>query len=272
MPRLRLLLLLVVAGCAASRVAPGVGGLLPLWTTWHSVDLVGGGTEGTSEGRVSDACDVSFGTYFASFGVRGLACAANTVEPLGAVVAAAPMPVFVSGPHAPGPDGLGLDLGSRAFGHYDPAFVRWAVATAIPGEGNPALRVATQPVYDQKLRRLARVYWLVRAGLVAEGYPARTPVGPAKDYVRYLRGGPLGAGASEYAPGFSMVAFSDRSAAVPAALSIARDDLDWYSALYEANAATGFWLRRAEDGTEATFQDGLRRLLATYDAGWLAAH
>ncbi len=268
----RLLLLLVVAGCAAPRVAPGGGGLLPLWTTWQSADLAGSDTERTGEGRMSDACDVPFGTYFTSFGVRGLACATNAAEPLGAVVAAAPMPVFASGPHAPGPDGLGLDLGSRAFGPYDPAFVRWAVATAIPGEGSLALRAATQPVYDQKLRRLARVYWLVRAGLVAEGYPARTPIGPAKDYVRYLRGGPVGAGASEVAPGFSMVAFSDRSEVVPAALGIARDDLGWYSALYEANTATGFWLRRAEDGTEATFQDGLRRLLATYDAGWLAAH
>ncbi len=268
MPRLRLLLLVVVAGCAASRVAPGGDSLLPVWTAWQSFDRV----EGSDGFGGPDACHAAFGTYFTGFGVRGLACATTDLQPLGAVVAAAPMPVFVGGPHAPGPAGLGLDLGSRTFGHYNPAFVRWAVATAIPGEGNPALRAVTQPVYDQKLVRLARVYWLVRDGLVAEGYPERTSPGPTTDYVQFLRGGPLASGASEYAPGFSMYAFNDRSEAVPRALGIASDDLDWFSALYEAEAATGFWLRRAEDGTQATFHDGLRRLLATYDADWLAAH
>ena len=265
MPRLRLVLLLVVAGCAASRVAPGGDGLLPLWMAWLSHDSVGDSGP--------DACDALFGTYFAGFGVRGLACGTNAAIPLGPVVAAASMPVFVSGPHAPGPAGLGLDLASvRTFGHYDPAFVRWAVANGIPGEDNAALRMATQPVYDGQVRRLARVYWLVRAGLTNQGYPERTSAGPTTDYVRFLRGGPLASGASEYAPGFSMYAFNDRSEAVPAALGIAADDLEWYSALYEANTATGFWLRRAEDGTQATVHDGLRRLLATYDAEWLAAH
>lgn len=265
MPRLRLLLLLVVAGCAASRVAPGGDGLLPLWTSWQAGDPV--------SGSGPDACDAAFGTYFAGFGVRGLACGTNAAIPLAAIIATAPMPVFASGPHAPGPAGLGLDLDSeRAFGHYAPAFVRWAVESAIPGEGNPALRAATQPVYDQRLQRLARVYWLVRAGLAAEGYPRRVPPGPSKDYVRFLRGGPAGDGTPMTGAGFTMYAFNERSRTVPPALGVAGDDLVWYEVQYEANTATGFWLRRAEDGTEATFRDGLRRLLATYDADWLAAH
>ncbi len=261
-PRLWLGLAVLVAGCAGARILPADSPAIT--DLWRAL------SDGAAE---PENCQEAFGTYFSDFGLRGLACTANSARPLGGVAEAAGVPVFVSGPHAPGIAGLGLDLSnSREFGHYNPAFVSWAVENGIPGEGNAAARMATQPFYDGHVARIARVYWLVYGRLVAEGYPARVPVGPLKDYQVFLDGGPVGAGADEYNAGFSMYAFSDRSAQIPAALGIGEHDPSYYSALYEANTATGFWLRRAEDGTQASFHDGLRRLLATYDADWLAAH
>ena len=279
MPRVSLRLIaaaaLVLAGCGGARMseapaptslpAAGQGTLASLWTALSSSAPIDQNAD-----AMPDRCLSVYGTYAWGFGVRGLACDADRVRPLGAAVAASGLPVFVSGPHAPGAEGLGLDLASRRFGHYNPAFVEWAVETGIVGEGNPAMRAATQDVYEARLKRLARVYWLVYRGLEADGFPGRTPLGPEKEYVRYLRGGPVGVGGDDVYPGFTMTAFNERSLAVPPALGIADDDMDWYAAQYEANTAVGFWLRRGEDGTLDAFHDGLRRLLTTYDAAWLA--
>ena len=271
MRRGTLALLVLLVGCAGPRLVPAR--TPELTALWSALGAEPDETDGSGGLMSADACNAAFGTYFSHFGLRGLACTAAAAEPLGAVATAAGVPVFVSGPHAPGPAGLGLDLTSiRTFGHYNPAFVAWAVENGIPGEGNAAARMATQGVYDAHLSRLARVYWLVYGGLAADGYPARVPVGPLKDYQVFLRGGPAGAGADEYNPGFSPYAFDARSERIPGALGIPASDMDYYSALYEANTAAGFWLRRAEDDTQAAFHDGLRRLLTTYDAAWLAAH
>lgn len=267
---------LVLAGCGGARMsgAPAVpsgqapvgqGTLATLWTALSSSAPIDRNAD-----AMPDRCLSVYGTYAWGFGVRGLACDADRVRPLGAAASASGLPVFVSGPHAPGAEGLGLALESRQFGHYNPAFVEWAVETGIVGEDNPAVRAATQAVYDARLQRLARVYWLVYRGLEADGFPGRTPLGPEKDYVHYLRGGPVGVGGDDVYPGFTMTAFNERSRPVPPALGIADDDLEWYAAQYEANTATGFWLRRGEDGTLDAFHDGLRRLLSTYDADWLS--
>ncbi len=268
MRRVSLALLVLLAGCSAARLVPERSpALADLWTA------LGTETETTAEVLTPDRCGAAFGTYFTSFGLRGLACTADAARPLGAVAAAAGGPVFLSGPHTSGTAGLELDLLSvRSFGHYNPAFVAWVIENGIPGERNAAARMAMQGVYDAHLARLARVYWLVYGGLAADGYPTRIPVGPLKDYQVFLRGGPVSAGAEDFNSGFSMYAFSDRSARIPTALGIPEADLDFYSALYEANTAAGFWVRRAEDGTQAAIRDGLRRLLAAYDPDWLAAH
>ena len=272
-------LMAVAVGCSAPRTmtgSPRVGAdALP--RLWTALATVGPMSEGGGQ-----ACNDAFGTYFPDFGVRGLACLANGERPLGQVAAAAGVPVFTSGPHAlsavasggpvaGAPERLDLNLTSDEFGHYNPAFVAWAVETGIVGEKSAAVRVATQPVYNSFMQRLARVFWLTYGRLEAGGFPTTTPLGVEKDYARYLQGGPVDAGAVEYYPGFSMSVFSDANEALPGALGIDEDDLEWYSALYEANTATGFWLRRREDGTLEAFHDGLRRLLATYDATWLAA-
>ena len=265
------LLAVIAAGCGAPRpvatavpvseaprVASDAGA--PLWAALDR-------TRATPDETGPD-CLATFGTYGWGFGLRGLACDA-AATPLGPLAAAAGVPVFLDGPHAPGSEGLGLDLASRRFGHYNPAFVQWAVDAAVGADG-PVARAAVQPVYRRAVQRLARVYWLTYAGLAADGFPRTTPAGFEKDYVVYLRGGPTGAGGDEVYPGFTMTAFNERTRSVPEALGIGLDDLEWFEAQYEANTAVGFWLRRREDGTLDAFHDGLRRVLATYDADWLS--
>src|SRR5690606_20040689 len=142
------------AACAGTRTgtdaAPGRSdALLDLWRGLDAGFAV-------VAAREVDACSEPFGSLFADLGVRGLACAATAELAPASVVAAAGMRPFVSGPHLASAEGVVLDLDApRDFGRYDPAFVRWVVANGIP-EAN----AVTRSVYDRRLRRLARVYWL----------------------------------------------------------------------------------------------------------------
>lgn len=272
-PRTALLgLALALVGCGGSRIAAGAAG--PLFERSFETLVSGLATPGdeTAESPRRGACEDALGPYAGGMGVRGLTCLALYQFPLETVVQQTGARPFLSGPHAPGPEGLGLDLLSRSFGHYDPAFVAsFASAAAAPRDA--AVRGLAQRLYDDRVQRLARVYWLVHADLARSGFPRATPPGAASDYVRYLRGGPLGVGADDVYPGFSMMVFFDRNEPVPAALGIDRDDtFQWFPTVYEANTATGFWLRRREDGSLNAFRDGLRGLLASYDADWLRAH
>ncbi len=212
-----------------------------------------------------ETCDGPFGTWFVHFGVRGLACAAAQVVDPASLVALAPVAPFESGPHTATADAVDLDLSSpRAFGHYDPAFVRWAWAAAVPD--GAVGRAAVAPAYRRHVARLARVYWLTHADLVAEGFPGRLPSGPLSDYAAFLDGGPTG----RDGPGFPVFAFTDRSRALLPDVGLAIPN-EW-TATYEANTAYGFWLRRRADGTHALWRDGLRDLLTAFDADWLASH
>ncbi|PAP77057.1 hypothetical protein BSZ37_11760 [Rubrivirga marina] len=245
----------------------GRGGGDALIDLWAAVDegvpTVGGGV---------DTCLERFGTYNPDFGVRGLACAASPVLPLAQVVERAPVTPFRSGPHTVTADVVAFDFESTAeprFGRYDPAFVRWAVAHAVP-EG--ASRTLAQPVYDHHVRQIARMYWLAHRDLVEQGYPASLPAGPLADYAAYLRGAPPSAAASvpAYGPGFSVTAFNDESRALLSELGLPL--ANEYTAIYEGNAAYAFWMRREVDGTRGLWHGGLRDLLAAFDADWLAAN
>ena len=275
MRALRLLSVLALAACGGPQPVPEPEPADALLDLWAAVPA------GQAELRGQDVpavCDGPFGTWFDTFGVRGLACSASQIVPLGRAAQRAPGRIWTSGPH--GLDGaeLRLDLRSaRAFGHYDPAFVAWAVDNAIPT--SDAARRATQGIYDRSVRRLARVYWLGYASLAADGFPESLPAGPARDYAAFLEGGAVPEG-SAFEGGVSVfLLFDDRS--LPIAQRLTREMgpssgegvvTSWneWEVRYEANTALGFWIRRRADGTEATFRDGLERLLATYDAAWLA--
>ena len=258
--------LVLFVGCGGSQPATDAppepdASLLDVWTGLDEAFTALGD-------RAEETCDAPFTTWFADFGVRGLACAAVQVVAPTSFLARAPVAPFRSGPHIASLDTVRLDLSSpRNFGHYDPAFVRWLVAHAIPDDG-PA-RTLTQPVYDRRVRRLARIYWLTYADLDAQGFPESIAVGPLAEYAAFLEGG--SAQDSEFygsGEGFSVFAFTELSEALLPRVGI--DFANDWTAKYEANTAYGFWLRRRIDGTLNLWHNGLRQLLQTYDSAWLA--
>ena len=286
MRRAAVLLLLGLAACAGPAPASPPEATDALVDVWAAVPV---GMARLAGADVPAVCDEPFGTWFADFGVRGLACAADQKVPLAEAAGRAPSPIWTTGPHRPG--GSGLDLTApRAFGHYDPAFVEWAVANAVPT--SPAAVALARPVYDAHVRRLARVYWLSYGSLEADGFPDRLPAGGAAAYGAYLEGGPVPEGAAGYVSGpdgtggresgVSVFALFDRRSrpvaaaltrqmAPPAGDGVVTDWNEW-EVRYEANTALGFWVRRRADGTLALFHDGLAELLATFDAAWLTAN
>ena len=268
------LALVVLAGCASAPGAPDSPppGTPPgdppappapgaLADVWAGLDEAAAGVAG----RGPDVCAGPFGTWFSAWGGRGLACVAAQVVDPAAVLARAPVAPFESGPHVATEAAVRFDLeAGRAFGHYDPAFVRWLVEAGVP-DGATARRLA-KPIYDRRLARLARVYWLAHRDLARGGFPADVPAGPLAAYAAYLDGGPADDGGDT----FAVFAFTDRSEALLPDVGVPVEN-DW-TVKYEANTAYGFWLRRRADGTHALWLDGLRQLLAAFDAPWLAAH
>ena len=214
-------------------------------------------------------CADEFGTWFEEFGARGVACvAAEVLDPAVLVQRAGVHAAFETGPHTVTTESFRLDLtAARDFGHYNPAFVEWVIEHGIVGEGRPAVRALTQPVYDRHLRQLARIYWLTYADMEADGFPRATPAGILSDYARFLEGGAIPDGAASYEGGFSVFAFTDLSEGLLPRIGLQLGN-EW-EAKYEANTAYGFWLRRRADETLSRWHDGLQRLLATYDAEWL---
>jgi len=258
-----LVLLSACSGRPPEAEAPG-DALLDLWAA------VPVGMDGLANADVSTVCDAPFGTWFEDFGVRGLACAANQGLELASAAGRAPARIWTSGPHQLDANGLALNLTEeRDFGHYDPEFVEWAIANAVPRtEG--ARRIA-QPIYTQYVQRLARVYWLTRLDLRADGFPETLPTGAPADYAAYLEGGPVPESAGGYEGGISVFSlFDDRGQGIAARLGQPVDSA--WRIRYEANTAYGFWIRRHADGTDRAFVDGLRDLLLALDAEWLAAN
>lgn len=254
-------LALAASACSTPPSGSGAPALADVWT------LLG-------ENRFAqygDCQDVFGDGYVTDLGARGLACSVHLEVPLGAVLGRYAGDVYASGPHRLTDGAFSADLLSDDFGHYETDFVEWVVDNAIVGEDDRALRVLATPIYRGRFQRMARVYWRVYQDLEADGYPRSTPAGRVADYTDYLRTGVLPAsGANAVYPGFTMTAFSERNDALAREVSDAFGSGTYYSTLYEANTAVGFWLRRREDGTHLAFRDGLRRLLATYDAGWLS--
>ncbi len=274
--RVSLVSLVLLAGCSGGLAsdAPAVGE--PGETArsaarlgWLGLDKAADRLDRpTAGGDTSSPCEEGYGTLFAGFGVRGLAClAAGAVAPA-VWLEAAPVAPFRSGPHTATAGGLDLDLSdARDFGRYDPAFVRWAWAAAVPERATARALVA--PACRRHAARLARIYWLALDDLTEAGYPASVPSGPLADYAAYLDGGPVPDGAQGYPGGVFVFAFTDRSDRLLPEIGLPTSN-EW-TARYEANTAYGFWLRRRVDGTHGEWRDGLRDGLSAVDADWLAA-
>lgn len=262
-------LVLALAACAGRPpdADPATDALVEVWA---AIPAGNAHLEGLD---VPSVCDDSFGTWFADFGVRGLACSADQKLPLAGVVARGPGPVWTSRPQRPTAASLGLVLDApRAFGHYAPTFVRWAVENGVPE--SRAARTLAQPVYEAHVQRLARVYWESYRTLAAGGFP-ETLSGPARAYAAFLDGGPIPPGA-EFEGGVSVFLLFDETSQPVAARLAGPMENEWmeneWEVRYEANTALGFWVRRRADGTLRLFRDGLRDVLVAFDGDWLSAH
>jgi hypothetical protein len=195
--------------------------------------------------------------YFPHGGIRSFYCHRPEPVSVAAIRAAARLEIFVSGPHTPEK----LELESRsAFGHYDPAFVRWLLDAAAPSPRGSALQVATQRDYDVAVRPLADVFWkshvkirrdaacFTREKALYETAIAKRAL-PRDYYERWFF--------------FMNPFFCDRGA---------QDTEFYFDNAFDGGVdgnvtktVVGFWLRRAIDGTIDLFAEGLERLLSSYE-------
>ncbi|MFT4626284.1 MAG: hypothetical protein ACI8PZ_004961 [Myxococcota bacterium] len=199
-------------------------------------------------------CEGTF-DYFPRGGLRILWCHAREDLSLAQVAVLAGTPVWVSGPHQ---RRKGLDLENlRAFGHYDPAFVRTLPSFALPGATDDAFRIASQPTYDKVLKERARLAWRVHAKLMSNPECAERE---RAAYQADMRSSTPTQGYYERWYGFLDPAFCTGEGHGAAGM--------------DGNVTktlTAWWLRRTMDGTASAWHDALRALLAAYDAEFLAS-
>lgn len=182
--------------------------------------------------------------YFPEGGLRIFYCHAKEYMTFPQLQALAGVPVYLNGPHAA--NELNLDS-QHDFGHYNPAFVDWLRAQAIPAAKDKNFREQTQAIYDQFMRNLARTYYLTYVHLnndqvflkqEAARYAAQmqTSVGVTDMYAeQYFDFGGLSQDA-HYAFNGNVL-----------------------------KHAVLFWLRRSLDGTMDKFASGLGELMEVYD-------
>lgn len=224
----------------ASKPAPAPERATTIAGAWRAL--------GHAQGHACAEDDLIF-DYGADGGMRNFFCRALTVFSWKTFLALAPTTPFRAGPHKQGKLKL---LSERDFGRYDPRFVKWAVDTLVPGATDAALRAETQAVYDAQVRTLARTWWEVQRAIASD------PAWRAREVTLYLR------------------AADDASVKWDANVVWFYHDVlgaDWSG--YDPNhirSATMWWLRRTKDGTADLWLQGLDKLLATYDATWVAAH
>ncbi|MBX3209948.1 MAG: hypothetical protein KF764_33265 [Labilithrix sp.] len=194
--------------------------------------------------------------YFPNGGIQNFWCHRPSRVTLAAVRALAGVNVFSSGPHKE--DDLTLDA-KNAFGHYNPAFVRWLVDNASPSPRDSAARKATQPSYDAHLKPLAEVFWRTlekarreqgcfdREKNAYAAAIARRAL-PKDYYERWFF--------------FMNPFYCDKARA---------GDRFFYDNALDGGvngnvtkSVIGFWMRRSLDGTMDTFAEGLKKVIASY--------
>jgi hypothetical protein len=191
-------------------------------------------------------------------GVRGLYCYAARALPAIVVEGLAGVPIFQSGPHQDGK----LNLATTGFGHYNPAFVRWAGDHLVPGTRDAAFKKATQSIYDTHARDLARAY--ASAHRYFEERPNELQR-IARDYKAAI------AAAESGAPGGAAAhparVLSDAVDSAAGCIRAGGSRLEYG----QVAAAAAFWVRRAMDGTRGQFSSALSGLLKAYDPAFTPA-
>jgi len=210
----------------------------------------------TGLGTFPNTCPGEF-DYFPGGGMRIFACHVFAACPYETLVRLAGGRVFLSGPHTA--THLVLDSDTE-FGHYDPAFVRFARENFIPGAKDETFRKQTQGIYDSYVKERAMLFDATYRKAAAdptcwanevERYRGLLEAGqlPKWDYERYF---------------FFM---NDDFC------SHANVGMDYFydhgfDAGYDGNVVktcVAFWIRRTLDGTADEFYKGLQELRRTYE-------
>jgi hypothetical protein len=194
--------------------------------------------------------------YFPQGGMRIFACHLKSLVAYEVLHRESKLDIFVSGPHS----NRRLVLGSaQTFGHYNPAFVRWAVDHLVPGADDPAFRAATQDIYDRHVKPLARTFFATYRKLQREPECFERE---RQAYSALLERRRLPPSYYERWWGFMADSFCRTGGNPPL------DHQSVYGTLYDVNVvntSVGFWVRRSIDGTMPEFYRGLERLVRAYD-------
>ncbi len=189
-------------------------------------------------GHTENQCEDVF-DYYPDGGMRIFYCHLKTFIDYGTVLRLAGVKAFRSGPHTDG----GLELGARFdFGRYNPAFVKWLIANAVPAAEDASFRKATQAVFDRYVARLATTAYVAHEELMTD------PAFLRREKDLYRRGMEHRTLADMfYEKYYNFKGLDSRG--------------------YDGNVVktcVAFWLRRSMDGTEPLFFAGLTRLLEAY--------
>jgi len=175
------------------------------------------------------------------------------------------MKIWTKNSHVSDTGGYDASAPLGEFGHYNPAFVRWAFTVFLPARQDSSFRRKTQSRYDGCVSPFTRMAWATLQ--VIKSNP-----GCRDQLVQQYRSDSNPRKRAPTAYTWEEQCTSDASSEVfysleelvghPDDLTIGH--LDGASRVYPA-----FWLRREIDGSRAAFEAGLKRLLQVYDAKWL---
>jgi hypothetical protein len=155
------------------------------------------------------------------------------------------MPVFKKGPHKNGK----LDLNnSTDFGYYNKDFVNWAHRNLILGQDNEDLRKQLQPIYDKKIKNLARLYYRAYMKLSSDIQYRAKLLARYKKAIRKSR--------KSGQPNWYHESFANMVETKEADPNL-------------GSRTIAFWLRRKLDRTDSAFARALTTLLKTYDPEYL---
>jgi hypothetical protein len=234
----------VTPRAAVSSEASDQGGALEMEPIPPSPDAIGQAWRSLPSIRDQGCTRDLIFDYGNNGGMRNFFCRALKALSWKAFLTLAGVAPFKSGPHQQGR----LDLANaRAFGAYDPRFVRWAVENLVPAANDAALRAETQPAYDAMVKKLARTYFVVHAAITSNPQWLKAE---ARTYLAAARSGHGGWDQP------TVDLYHD-------VLGRGGDDPNL------VRSATMWWLRRYDDGTMPLWLTGLEKLLTTYDGAWL---
>jgi hypothetical protein len=105
--------------------------------------------------------------YASEGGYQTLWCHRPAALTLRALAGAAGVPIFLSGPHTTDDETLELQE-EKAFGHYNPAFVKWFADSVVPQSRESAAVRLTQTEYDVAMKPLVTAFYRTHAKIRAE--------------------------------------------------------------------------------------------------------